>query len=173
MAETISKQKRSLVGMFRILVYAVAVLSFLVLALTGFYPVLIRGEHISGYLVMMHATFAPVFAVCLAVLAVMWANRCRFAAGDWPAFDRFIQRVTSAQGAEMSGKRSGLCQKITFWLIVFLALPLALSIILSMYHLVGTHWQELLLRVHRYTAYVFTLAVVVHTVQLLRMQARS
>jgi quinol-cytochrome oxidoreductase complex cytochrome b subunit len=52
-------------------------------------------------------------------------------------------------------------------------LPLALSIILSMYHLVGTHWQELLLRVHRYTAYVFTLAVVVHTVQLLRMQARS
>ncbi|MEJ2702267.1 MAG: cytochrome b/b6 domain-containing protein [Sedimentisphaerales bacterium] len=173
MAGTISPQKRSLVDIFRILVYAVAVFSFVVLALTGFYPVLIRGEHISGYLVMLHATFAPVFAVCLAVLAVMWANRCRFAPGDWPAFDRFVRRVTSAEGAEAPRKRPGLWQKITFWLVVFLALPLALSIILSMYHLVGTHWQELLLKVHRYTAYVFALAAVVHTALLARMQTRS
>ena len=57
-------KKRSLMGILRILVYLVALLCCLVLAITGFYPTLILGQHITGYLVMIHATFAPVFAVC-------------------------------------------------------------------------------------------------------------
>ena len=91
MSRTISKQKRSLVDCLRILVYLVALFSFVVLALTGFYPVLILGRHITGYLVMIHATFAPVFAVCLAILAVLWARQCCFVPGDWPWFERLIQ----------------------------------------------------------------------------------
>jgi len=175
MAQTISTRKRSLVDILRILVYVVAVFSFVVLAVTGFYPVLVLGEHISGYLVMVHATFAPVFAVCLAVLAVLWASRCRFTQGDWPWFERIVQRVTLAgSGAEKSFRKgSGLGQKITFWLIVLLALPLGLSIILSMYPLVGTHWQELLLSTHRYTAYVFALVVIVHILLLRRMKTKK
>jgi cytochrome b subunit of formate dehydrogenase len=155
------------------LVYLVALFSFVVLALTGFYPVLILGRHISGYLVMIHATFAPVFAVCLAVLAVLWARQCRFTPGDWPGFERLVRRLTSAQGNGAPSQRSCLGQKVTFWLIIFLALPLGLSILLSMYPLVGTHWQELLLSLHRYTAYVFSLVVIVHTTLLLRMRAKK
>jgi len=175
MPQTISKQKRSLVDCLRILVYLVAMLSFVVLALTGFYPVLILGEHISGYLVMVHATFAPVFAVCLAVLAIMWARQCRFAPGDWPWFERLVRRVTLAEASDAATPRPNSClgQKVTFWLIIFVALPLGLSILLSMYPLVGTHWQELLLSLHRYTAYVFALLVIVHTVLLLRMKAKK
>jgi len=174
MSRTISKQKRSLVDYLRILVYLVAIFSFVVLALTGFYPVLVLGRHITGYLVMVHATFAPVFAVCLAVLAVMWARQCRFTSGDWPWFERLVQRVTRAEGtgAEMQRSNSCLGQKVTFWLIVFLALPLGLSILLSMFPLLGTHWQELLLSLHRYTAYVFSLVVIVHTLLLFRMKAK-
>ncbi len=174
MAQTISTHKRSLVDILRLLVYVVAVFSFIVLAVTGFYSVLVLGEHISGYLVMVHATFAPVFAVCLAVLAVLWARHCRFAQGDWPWFERLVRRVTLAgSGAEKSlRKGSGLCQKITFWLIVFLALPLALSIVLSMFPLFGTHGQELLLGTHRNIALIFTLVVIVHTVLLIRAGAK-
>jgi len=155
------------------LVYLVALVSFVVLALTGFYPVLVLGEHISGYLVMLHATFAPVFAVCLAVLALMWAGNCRFTAGDWPWLERIVQRITSVKTGDKAAKskRSGLGQKITFWLIIFLALPLALSIVLSMFHIFGTHWQELLLGLHRGTALVFTVVVIIHTFLLVRTSA--
>ena len=165
-----STKKLSIVGVLRILVYLLALLCFVVLAVTGFYPTLVLGEHISGYLVMVHATFAPIFAVCLAVLAVMWASRCRFVYSDWPWFERFVQRVTSVKSSseEAPSNSSGLGQKMAFWLIIFLALPLILSIVLSMFPLFGTHWQELLLSTHRYTALVFALVVIVHTYLLIR-----
>jgi cytochrome b subunit of formate dehydrogenase len=157
------------------LAYLLALVSFVVLALTGFYPVLILGEHISGYLVMLHVTFAPVLTVCIAVLAVMWASNCRFTAGDWPWFERIVQRVTSVKstGKTSKSKSSGLGQKITFWLIIFLTLPLALSIVISMFHLFGTHWQELLLGLHRNIAYIFTVVVIVHTLLLIRATAKK
>ena len=169
------EQKLNLVGVLRKLVYLLALLCFLVLAINGFYPTLVLGEHISGYLVMVHATFAPIFAICLAVLAIMWARNCRFNRGDWPWFDRFVQRVTlvKSAGEETSCESSGLGQKITFWLIIFLALPLILSIVLSMFPLFGTHWQELLLDMHRYTALVFALVAIVHTYLLIRTKTKQ
>lgn len=175
MPQTISTQKRSLVDLFRILVYLVALFSFVVLALTGFYPVLILGEHITGYLVMVHATFAPVFAGCLAVLAILWARQCRFIPGDLPWFERLVQRIVLTKTSDETPQHqgSGLGQKITFWLIVLLALPLGLSILLSMFPLLGTHWQELLLSLHRYTAYVFSIVVIAHTVLLFRMKTKK
>jgi cytochrome b subunit of formate dehydrogenase len=165
-----STKKRSIVGILRILVYLLALLCFMVLAVTGFYPTLVLGEHISGYLLMIHATFAPILAVCLAVLAVMWAGRCRLSYSDWPGFQRFVQRVTlvKSSGNKTPHNSSGLGQKITFWLIIFLALPLILSIILSMFTLFGTYWQELLLGTHRYTALVFAMVVIVHTYLVIR-----
>ncbi|MFC1793406.1 cytochrome b/b6 domain-containing protein [Planctomycetota bacterium] len=157
------------------LAYLLALVCFVVLALTGFYPVLILGEHISGYLVMLHVTFAPVLTVCMAVLAVMWASNCRFTAGDWPWFERIVQRVTSVGGVDKAAKNknSGLGQKITFWLIVFLTLSLALSIVISMFPLFGTHGQELLLGLHRDIAYIFTVVVIVHTFLLIRATAKK
>ena len=165
-----STKKLSPVGILRILVYLFALLCFVVLAVTGFYPLLVLGEHISGYLVMVHATFAPIFAVCLAVLAVMWAGRCRFVYSDWPWFERFVQRITSVKSSseEAPSKSSGLGQKMAFWLIIFLALPLILSIVLIMLPLFGTHCQELLLSMHRYTALVFALVAIVHTYLVIR-----
>ena len=164
------QKKRSLVGILRILVYLLALLCFVVLAVTGFYPTIILGKHISGYLIMVHATFAPVFAICLAALAIMWARCCRFTGGDWPWFERIVQRITLVNnpGEETLHRSSGLGQKIAFWLIIFLALPLILSIVLSMFPLFGTHWQELLLSMHRYTALVFAMVAILHTYFIIR-----
>ena len=169
------EQKLSPAGVLRKLVYLLALLCFVVLALTGFYPTLVLGEHISGYLVMVHATFAPVFAICLAVLAVMWARNGRFTGSDWPWFQRFVQRVTliKSTGKETHAQSSSLGQKISFWLIIFLALPLALSIVLSMFPIAGTHWQELLLGIHRYTAVVFAIVVIVHLYLIIRCKTNE
>jgi len=169
------EQKLSPAGVLRKLVYLLALLCFVVLAITGFYPTLVLGEHISGYLVMVHATFAPVFAICLAVLAVMWSRNSRFTGNDWPWFQRFVQRVTlvKSTGEEAPSESSGLGQKISFWMIIFLALPLALSVVLSMFPIAGTHWQELLLGIHRYTALVFAIAVIVHIYLVVRCKANE
>jgi cytochrome b subunit of formate dehydrogenase len=166
------EQKLNPVRVLRKLVYLLALLCFVVLAITGFFPLLALDKHISGYLVMVHATFAPVAAVCLAVLAVMWSPHCHFTRGDWPWFDRLIHRATLAKGANKGahGTSSDLGQKITFWLIVILALPLMLSIVLSMFPLFGTHGQELLLNIHRYAALAFALAAIVHTYLMVRSQ---
>jgi hypothetical protein len=47
---------------------------------------------------------------------------------------------------------------MSFWLIVLLALPVILSIILSMLGIAGTHGQELLMQLHRYCS--LSLAVI-------------
>jgi len=166
------EQKLSPVGVLRKLVYLLALLCFVILAVTGFYPTLVLGEHISGYLLMIHATFAPIFAICLAVLAVMWASRCRFTYSDWPWFQRFVQRVTliKSHTKEAHCESSGLGQKIAFWLIIFLALPLILSIVLSMFPYFGTYWQDLFFGIHRYTALVFALVAIVHIYLVVRTQ---
>jgi cytochrome b subunit of formate dehydrogenase len=168
MPKTTAKPKLNLISALRVLVYLVALLCVVIQAVTGFIPVL-KGEHISGYSVMIHATFAPVLAVCLAVLAVLWAGRCRFTRGDWPWLENLVKRVTAVEtsNAQSGCSCSALTQKVTFWLIVFLALPLILSIILSMFTLFGTYWQEYLLALHRYTAIAFFLVVIVHTLALL------
>ena len=169
------EQKLSPAGVLRKLVYLLALLCFVVLAFTGFYPTIVLGKHISGYLVMVHATFAPVFAICLAVLAVMWARNSRFNGSEWPWFQRFVRRITltKSTGKEAPPKSSELGQKISFWLIIFLALPLALSIVLSMFPIFGTHWQELLLEIHRYTALVFFLVAIVHIYLMIRCKVNE
>ena len=100
MFQKISIKELSLVVVLRSLVYLLALFCFVVLAVTGFYPLLVLGEHISGYLVMIHATFAPVFAICLAVLAVMWASRCRFTYADWPWLKNLVKWFAPAENAD-------------------------------------------------------------------------
>ncbi len=119
-------KKWSLINVLRMLVYLVALVCFVVLVITGFYPVLVQGGHLSGYLLMIHATFAPVFAGCLAVLALMWADNCRFDKSDWPWLQKLLGREAAAEPADANCQ---LGQKMCFWLIILLALPVILSIV--------------------------------------------
>ena len=159
------EQRSSLLGALKKLAYLVSLICFVVLALTGFWPLLVRGEHISGYLMMIHATFAPVFALCLAILAVTWAGENRLTAADCPWIGRLLRRTTRlpVPGAEKPWSCFLLGYKVTFWLLVFLTLPLILSIVVSMFHILGTDWQHLAMAAHRWTALVFAVVVVLHT----------
>ena len=166
------EQRVSLLGALKKLCYLVAAVCFVLLGLTGFYPVLVHGAHISGYLMMLHATLAPIFAICLAILAITWAGTNRFEKGDCPRVQRLLRRVTRWRIPAEEGpfKCAATARKVTFWAIMALALPLILSIVLSMLPLFGTHWQELALAVHGWTALVFAVAVLVHTYLAVRIR---
>jgi cytochrome b subunit of formate dehydrogenase len=160
------EQKSSLLGALKKLCYLVAAFCFVVLGFTGFYPLLVRGEHISGYLMVVHATLAPVFAICMAILAVTWASRFRFDKADCPWLRRLLRATTRLRLADEGASGAGSATtawKVTFWLVVALTIPLALSIVLSMLPLFGTHYQNLLLAAHRWMAVVFAFAVIIHT----------
>lgn len=164
------EQKLSLVGILRKLIYLLALLCFVVLVITGFFPKLILGETISGYWIMLHTTAAGVFAGCLAVLAVMWAHNCKFDKNYWPWLNRLLQREPVNKAA---GEKYELGRKICFWLIVLLALPVILSVVLTMFPFFGTDWQQLLLALHRYSALSLALVIIVHTYLMVQGQARK
>ena len=162
------EQKLSLIGRLRKLVYLLALLAFVVLVLNGFYPSLILGKSISGYWIMLQTTAGGVFTVCIAILAVLWAHNCRFDKNYWPWLTRLLQHQPADTTA--APQKYELCQKICFWLIIFLALPLILSIVLSMFPLFGTDGQKCLLQLHRYSALSLALIAIIHTYLLIRTQ---
>ncbi len=112
--------------------------SLFVLAATGFYALFIAKEPMSEFLLMIHVTMAPVFAVCLMLLAFRLAHASQFKLND--CF--FV-----------------LLKKICFWATIILALPVILSIILSMVPLFGTPVQEFLYHLHQLATVLITLTL--------------
>jgi len=161
------EQKLNPAGVLRKLVYLLTLLCFAVLLITGFYHPLVSDEHLSGFLLMVHATFSPVFAVCLAVLGVMWAGNCRFDKNYWPWLQRILRRQAAG---EVSIEKYELLRKLCFWVILLLAFPVILSIVLSMFRLFGTYMQGFLLEVHRYSTLTLALAAIIHTYLTIRSQ---
>jgi cytochrome b subunit of formate dehydrogenase len=166
------EQRSSLLGALKKLVYLLSLVCFVVLAITGFWPLLVRGEHIWGYLMMIHATFAPVFALCLAVLAITWAGSYRFTDEDCPCLRRLLRRTTRlcVPAEEKACSCSTDVHKATFWLLMFLSLPLILSIIVSMFHILGTDWQHRTMAIHRWTGLVFAMVAIIHTYLAIRVR---
>jgi len=166
------EQRTSLLGALKKLAYLLSLVCFVVLAITGFWPLLVRGEHISGYLMMIHATFAPIFALCLAVIAVTWAGENRFTAEDCPWVRRLLRRATRLQvpAEEKPCACAVVGYKATFWLLLFLALPLILSIVISMFPLLGTDWQHHTAAIHRWTGLAFAVIAILHTYLAIRLR---
>ena len=119
----------------------------LVLAVTGFLPVLFFGGHLSGSLLVIHVTAAPVFALALSALALLWAHRLRFDGTDW--------RTVEGAARWQFPPRDALVRfavKAGFWTLLLLSLPLMLTVILGLFPLFGTDGEALLIRLHGYSA---------------------
>ena len=134
--------------------YILALISIKILAITGFLQVMILGEHMSGFLLLLHMIAAPAFAVAIAILTLLTISDHRFSAEDWQAFR---SRKDNTEAA------SNFWRKTCYWLIVVSSIPALASIILSMYPIFGTNGQEALLSWHRYATLVLTIAVIFHT----------
>jgi len=129
-------------GPWQRLVYGVMMLALAVLAGTALWAA-VCGERLSGWLLLVHNAAAGPFALGLVVLAILWAERCRFAAGPEPALFAPAQRAV-------------------FWVAAVLAAVLILSMMLCWVRLFGTSGQELLLEVHRYAAVGMVVTALVH-----------
>jgi len=150
-------QGRAFLVKVRRLLLCLGVVCFLVLAVTGFYPNWVLGESIFGYWTMIHITFGGIFAFCLALLAVLWAEDNRLNAEWCP----LLRKVLSLGGGKIKSGESGeFLQRVFFWLIMILAVPLVLSVLLSMFELFGTEVQEFLLAFHKYTGLAFALSAI-------------
>jgi len=149
------------IGLLKKLVYLLAVLCFVVLSITGFGWWFVLQKRLAGYWAMAHVTFAPVFALCMAALAVMCAHNHRFNKTDWNFLSCIFRRRTPDEEPVSNG--SVLVMKVCFWLICGLAIPLILSIVLSMFPIFGTQGQKYLLIIHRYCAIAFAVVALIHT----------
>jgi hypothetical protein len=131
----------------RRIVYGLSALLFVLLAVTGFAPVLLFGEHLRGALLIIHVTIAPLFALSLSALALLWAHRLRFEEPDW----RFVLGLGRRKPPE-TALLVRLALKVGFWLALCFSLPLMLTIILGLFPLFGTEGEAFLTRMHGYSA---------------------
>ncbi|MCE5187139.1 MAG: hypothetical protein LLF76_13545 [Planctomycetaceae bacterium] len=153
-------------GRFMKLAFLLGLLSFMVLFATGFGP-LMFGSRLAGWLLMIHATFAPVFIACGAVIAILGAGRFRFARKDITCGRRQAGRFCCPL------TDSGLGAKTGFWLLLGLSLPLTLTMVLSMLPWLGEDWQNFMYYAHRWCALAFALVSIVELYVLVRAGIRA
>jgi cytochrome b subunit of formate dehydrogenase len=153
------EQKWSLVGVLRKLVFLLAILCFAVLVVTGFTPKIFLGKSITGWWLMIHATAAPVFAACIAALAVLWADKNRLDKNYWPWLNRALLRQPKSTTPP---EKHELALKISFWAILVLSLPMILSAVLGTFPWFGTDGQRYLLQIHRYSTLLLSLFAIIY-----------
>ncbi len=141
-------------------IYRVSLLLFIILALTGFAPVLLFGWHMSGVLMMLHVTVAPIFAVGAVALTLMYAQRQTFNQTDWDYFRQLVRRKLNNKNIFAAGL--AFWKKASFWLMLLLTVPMILSVVLMMYPWFGAEGQHALLQWHRYSAFLLTLVLILH-----------
>lgn len=128
----------------RKLMYSLTALFFSILVLSGFVPVLIFGEDLSGTFLIIHVMTAPAFVISFTMSLVLYAQTLQFNVNDWI----YVSRQNPDK--EMSLKRGLIFwKKVCFWLFTVFALPAILSVIISMYPLFGTDGQYFLLELHK------------------------
>lgn len=131
----------------------------LILAITGFLPVIIFGAAVSNFALMLHLLLAPLFAIGLTALALFWAQRHRFNKSDGASLQQWFRdkKFFASSG------NPNVWQKILFWASLLLAVPLIASTAVMMYPLLGTAGQESLLRWHGYTGLLLLAVAMGHT----------
>ena len=140
--------------------YLLAVLAVLIMAFTGFLPVIFLGKHLSGILMILHVTTAPVLAVSLALLSLFYAQRNIFTQADLESLGG--RQRGKEETSHVNIERIIAMKKIFFWLLIALSIPLIASILLSMFNIYGTSGQSFLLHLHGYTALFFVIVAMAY-----------
>ncbi len=134
------------VGACGTLSYLLMAVGTVVLAVTGLGAVIQGKTPMTHWVLMAHASAAPVFAIGLALVSLTWAEHARF--------------------GNASTRQTGLA-KALFWIILASGLVVILSGVVPMTPLFGTHGQHTLYLTHRYSAMVLAVAVVLHWLSLI------
>jgi len=125
--------------------YIITLACAAVLAITGIGTYLFTwGEPMTGLILMLHASVAPPFVICVTLVALIWADRCQFA-----------QEIDSG---------FGLLNKLLFWAMAVLALIVILSAVFPMTPVFGTHGQELLDLTHKVSSIILTIVLILQAI---------
>lgn len=130
---------------------AVAAVSTVVLAVTGFVPAL-QGQRLSGYLLLIHVSLGPVLVVATTFWVFTKAARFTYSFADW---EWLCTRIRPDCWYIPNLVFPGPFAKLCFWALVVLIIPLGLSIVLSMFRLFDTNLLVLMEQIHRYSALAF------------------
>jgi formate dehydrogenase subunit gamma len=141
------------------LVHAALLVSFLVLAVTGFVASIGWGGPMKGYMLMFHTTCGAVFAVSVGVMLLTWAADHAFTSHD----GQFLARGGClAHHKDLPAARFTGGDKVYFWMAAVLALAALLTMLLSMIPLLGTPGQALMYETHRYATLVLVMITIWH-----------
>ena len=127
--------------------YFLMVAAGLVLTLTGILTFATGHAPMTHWVLMLHVSAAPVFAIALAFVALTWSDRSRFAC-----------------------PRTGYSNitKALLWFILLCGLVVILTGVLPMTPLYGTEGQHFLYLTHRYSGISLACAVILHLLSLFR-----
>jgi hypothetical protein len=138
------------------LIYLLFLIAVILQAISSF-GMIIAGQRMHGWMLVLHMSVAGLFAVTLTVLAVLWGEQASFErAPAVPATARFY---------------SG--EKVAFWLTLLAGFSTILSAMLGMMTWFGSEGQITLLRIHRYSALLLLICTVFHGYRLLAGRPRE
>jgi hypothetical protein len=128
-----------------------------ILAATGFLQVVITGSSPSGVLLLVHMIAAPLFALTLAAVSLLWSHEQQVREADLPVLGRAV-RAWSLEGPD----GMAAIARVLYWAVLVLSLPLILSIILSLFPLFGTAGENCLIGLHGYSALALVTVTILH-----------
>jgi len=136
---------------------------FLLMAVTGFIPVLIAGSPLTGIPLMIHVTLAPLFVVSMALGALFYAKTKQFDKNDLAVVEKTAKK--SAKNSELI-----FLSKVSFWLLLVLSVPAILSIVLSMYPLFSLAGIEVMAHIHGYSILLMFIVTFVYFIKKIETQ---
>lgn len=143
------------------LLFPLTLFCVIIMALTGFIPIIFFGTRMSGYILMLHVATSPLFALCIALAGILWAHKHRFELADWQVFRALFSRNADVNITKT--EKNQFWNKVCFWGVITLAVFAISSIVASMYKIFGTHGQELLLQFHRYSTLGLIILITIYT----------
>lgn len=141
-------------------IHLVTLVSFLTLAVTGFAAVICYDIALTGWLRFVHIISASIFAVAFIIVALRWAEDCRFESCDWQWARRFGGYL-GGHGEAPAGRFNG-GQKAFFWAILCLGIVCILSGVLRMFPLILSDYQKIFYLAHRYSSLLLIVCVMSH-----------
>ena len=116
-------------------------ISFIGMAITGFFPLILGNTTLNRWWMILHVSIAPLFSILLAIGALHCAKK---------------------MGIDFKDSPESKLSRILFWFFLFLFIPNALSILFSMNTWFVSSTQYVFLEVHFYSAIGMLLLVVLH-----------
>jgi hypothetical protein len=142
-----------LIGFERTL-YLLFLVALTAMVLSGI-VMLAGGQRMGGWMLMLHMSASPVFALCITGLALMWRNQAQHAASTPPT--QCISRS----------------EKLAFCIVIGVSFVTILSAMLGMMSWFGSECQIFLLNVHRVGAFILLIAAAYQAARLLPQRATT